>query len=307
MRSRAKVQSVHEGPSDDRPADRPPAARKDPATFRRPNPGMDRSKDPRALEQELELTEVGHWAWTGNSITDNQHAFGGRLVAQGLKAADLTVHDERVVHSLHASFVGTADGREPITYTVEDTREGNSFSVRRVVGSQGDETVFLLTASFQRPEPGADYELPADPGVVGPEGLDWGRYATPFFDSRDVPIEPSTVPPHTRRAWFRSRVPLPDDPGLHRLGLAFLSDCGNTRAIRQPHAGHPGLENRRSVSLDHSIWFHRPGRVDEWVLTEVHPRATGSGRGLAIGSIRAADGTLLATIAQEAMLRLPGV
>lgn len=111
--------------------------------------------------------------------------------------------------------------------------------------------------------------------------------------------------PHARLAWFRARVPLPDDPALHVQALVFVTDYGATRAVRQPHADHPHMERRQSVSLDHTVWIHRTPRVDQWLLSEFAPVASGAGRGLALGSVRTADGHLLATVAQEALLRLP--
>jgi acyl-CoA thioesterase-2 len=227
------------------------------------------------------------------------------LVAHALGAALATVGDERRPHSLHASFLGAADGRLPIRYEVERTRDGGSFSARRVVARQGEgPPVFALTASFHDLEAGPDYE-PAPPvGVPGPEGCEVGRYAGPWFDSRDVPVD-DAFGPHARLAWFRSREALPDDPTLHLLALAYLSDHGPTRAVRQPHADHPGVEQRMSVSLDHSVWFHQPARVDGWLLSELRPLATGGGRGLALGTLRTASGSLVATVTQEALLRLP--
>ena len=109
--------------------------------------------------------------------------------------------------------------------------------------------------------------------------------------------------PHTRRAWFRPTAPVPDDPLLHLQALAYLSDHGPTRAAREPHAGLADDARRMSVSLDHSVWFHRPVDVNQWLLSELLPVATGRGRGLSLGTIRTADGTLLATVAQEVLLR----
>lgn len=113
------------------------------------------------------------------------------------------------------------------------------------------------------------------------------------------------VAPHSRLAWFKSRHPLPEDPALHAQAVVYLTDHGATRAVRQPHVAHPGVEKRMSVSLDHSVWLHLPVRADGWLLTQFHPLATGAGRGLALGSVRDADGRLLASVTQEALLRLP--
>jgi acyl-CoA thioesterase-2 len=106
--------------------------------------------------------------------------------------------------------------------------------------------------------------------------------------------------------WARARGRLPADPALHLLGLAYASDHGPTRSVREPHADHPGVEQRMSVSLDHTVWFHRPAAVDGWLLSERVPQSTGHARGLTIGQIWSAEGAHLATVAQEALLRLPG-
>jgi acyl-CoA thioesterase-2 len=207
---------------------------------------------------------------------------------------------------VQGSFLHAGDGRIPVRYHVEETREGSSFSTRRVSVRQDGALLFVAIASFHQAEPGASYELPSPGATPGPDGIDYGRYNNPVFESRDVPpgAGPAT-PPLARRAWFRSRLPLPDDPVLHAQAVVYLSDYGATRGVRQPHADHPGLEQRMSVSLNHSVWLHSPARADDWLLSEYYPMATGAGRGLAFGSIRAADGRLVATLAQEALLRIP--
>lgn len=251
----------------------------------------------------LSLAPVDDGAFVGGSTSGEQRVFGGLLVGQALRAAQLTLEPAWLPHSLHASFVRAADGREPIRYEVEVTRDGGSFATRRVVALQPGGPVLTLTAGFHDDEDGPEYEPPPAGDVPPPETLPEGRYRSGLFESRDVP---EVGPGHTRRAWFRSVLPLPDDPALHRCALALLTDHGPTRAVRQPHADHPGVERRMSVSLDHTVWFHRPVRVDEWLLSELAPAATGAGRGLALGSVRTEAGALVATVAQEALLRLPG-
>jgi len=243
--------------------------------------------------------------FVGRSSPPDRHLFGGLVVAQALRAATLTVDREGRAHALHASFVLAGHGAEPIRYEVERTRDGRSFATRRVVARQRRGVVLVLTAGFHDGEPGPDYELAASSAVPGPEDLPVGRYDSPWFESRDVPVDTTSSPPHLRRAWFRARAPLPDDADLHDQALAYLSDHGPTRAVREPHADRPGVDRRMSVSLDHSVWFHRRGRVDGWLLSELAPVATGAGRGLALGTIRDEHGALLATVAQEALLRLP--
>ena len=130
-----------------------------------------------------------------------------------------------------------------------------------------------------------------------------GRYDNPFIESRDVPVRADDPSPHARRAWYHPTQPVPDDPLLHLQVLAYLSDHGPTRAAREPHAHLSDDAKRMSMSLDHSVWFHRPIDVNQWLLSELVPVATGRGRGLSLGTLRTMDGTLVATVAQEVLLR----
>jgi acyl-CoA thioesterase-2 len=228
------------------------------------------------------------------------HVFGGLVVAQAARAAQLTVTGDRPMHSLHASFLVAGHGGEHLRHEVERTRDGTSFATRRVVVRQSAGPVLVLTADFHHDEPGVDYEIPAGEPAPPPDDLPVGRYASRWFDSRDVPVSAGS---HARRAWFRPTAPVPADPLLHLQVLAYLSDHGPTRAARQPHAALDDDRRRMSVSLDHSVWFHRPVDVDQWLLSELVPVATGRGRGLSIGTIRTMDATLVATVAQEVLLR----
>ena len=254
------------------------------------------------MRERLALDETSTDVFESHEPTDERHVFGGLLIGQALRAAQLTVDGGRPVHSLHASFVVAGVGGERVRYEVERTRDGGSFTTRRVVARQSRGVVLVMTADFHDDEPGVDYERPRAGDVPGPAGLEPGRYDNPWFESRDVPVD-ADDPLHARRAWYRPRVPVPDDPLLHLQALAYMSDHGPTRAARQPHAGLDDDARRMSVSLDHSVWFHRPVDVNGWLLSELIPVATGRGRGLAVGTIRTEDGTLLATVAQEVLLR----
>ena len=230
--------------------------------------------------------------------------FGGLLIGQAVRAAQLTVRKDKPVHSLHLSFAAAGRGGEPIRYEVERTRDGASFATRRVVARQ--------SPGRRR---GPDGRLPPRrarrrvrdvrrrPACPDPTGLPAGRYDNPYIESRDVPPIDDDPVPFARRAWFRPTAPVPDDPLLHLQVLAYLSDHGPTRAAREPHAHLSDDARRMSVSLDHSVWFHRPVDVNQWLLSELVPVATGRGRGLSIGTLRTVDGTLVATVAQEVLLR----
>ena len=250
------------------------------------------------IDERLALDDAGDDTFVSRAEIDAHHVFGGLLIAQALRAAATTVGAERPAYSLHASFIASGAGGEPIRYRVERTRDGSSFATRRVVAEQRKGVVLVLTAGFHHDEPGPTYE-PDAPAVEPPDACPIGRYSSPLFESRDVPVTDGPV----RRAWFRPTTPLPDDPDLHLQALAFISDFGPTRAAREPHAHLADEARRQSVSLDHSVWFHQPARVDGWLLSELTPAATGQGRGLALGSIRTSDGALLATVAQEVLLR----
>ena len=255
------------------------------------------------LERLALVAVPGADTWEGAEVVDG-HVFGGLLVAQALRAATQTVEAGKDVHSLHASFVAAGRGGLPIRYAVERTRDGSSFATRRVVAFQETGTVLVLTADFHVDEAGVEYEAPSTSAVPGPDGLEPGRYDNPVVESRDVPPGSATgAPPHARHAWFRCTSTFGEEPAEHAQAIAFLSDFGMTRAAREPHAHLSDDARRQSVSLDHSVWFHRPVRADRWLLSEVVPVSTARGRGLAIATLRTEDGTLAATYAQEVLLR----
>ena len=259
------------------------------------------------LADRLAVDEVSGAAgrFVSRRPPDPQHVFGGLLVAQALRSAQMTVRGDRGAHSLHASFVRAGAGGRLITYDVERTRDGSSFSTRRVVARQpGTDVVMVLTADFHRDEPGLEYETPATAGIADPDDLPLGRVQSRVFESRVVPPTADAAGlPHGTRSWFRPRVPLPDDPHIHQQALVYLSDHGPSRAAKAPHANRPRGSIARTVSLDHSIWLHRPVDVNGWLLFELAPVATGRGRGLSIGTVRTRDRVLVATVAQEVLLR----
>ncbi|MFM7534453.1 MAG: acyl-CoA thioesterase [Acidimicrobiales bacterium] len=256
-----------------------------------------------SLADRLALDDLGADRFRSTHPVEGPHVFGGLLLGQALRAACCTV-DDRPVRSVHASFLVAGAGGEPLELTVERTRDGSSFCTRRVLVSEPHGPVLVLTADFHRPEDGVDYEVAPTPGVPGPDGLARGRYDNPWVESRDVPVGAvAGAPPHARHAWFRVTGALPDELAWHQQALAYLSDHGPTRAVREPHAHLADDARRQSVTLDHSVWFHRPARLEGWLLSELVPVASGRGRGLATGALRAADGTLLATVAQEVLLR----
>jgi acyl-CoA thioesterase-2 len=255
--------------------------------------------EPPTMVERLALDEVAADTYETRDTPAPGHVFGGLLIGQALRAAQLTVDDDKPAHSLHLSFALAGTGGEAIRYVVERTRDGASFATRRVVARQARGVVVVMTADFHHDEPGVDFERPGTPGVPGPADLRRGRYDNPYIESRDVPVGEDDPVPFARRAWFRPTAPVPDDALLHLQVLAYLSD----HAAREPHAHLADDARRMSVSLDHSVWFHRPIDVNQWLLSELVPVATGRGRGFSLGTLRTEDDTLVATVAQEVLLR----
>jgi acyl-CoA thioesterase-2 len=249
--------------------------------------------------------------------------FGGQVLGQALSAAQQTVPKERPVHSLHGYFLRTGDARRPILYDVECVRDGRSFTTRRVKAIQGGEAIFVMSASFQEHESGFDHQTPM-PTAPGPEGLPsevelaraLGERIPEPLRSRAIaekPIEIRPVAPvdplkPERRApqrlvWYRAADTLPDDPAVHCYLLAYASDFHFMTTAMLPHGVSwlsPGMQ---VASLDHAMWFHRPLRLDDWLLYTIDsPSATGS-RGLARGAFYSRDGALVASTAQEGLIR----
>ncbi|MEQ1572003.1 MAG: acyl-CoA thioesterase II [Myxococcota bacterium] len=250
--------------------------------------------------------------------------YGGQVLGQALSAAARTVPADRGVHSLHGYFLRQGDARKPILYQVDRIRDGKSFTTRRVVAVQAGEPIFSLAASFQVDEPGLDHQAPAPVDVPPPESLrtdweaaaDWATTLPEPFASRamaerpiemrsvDVvhPFAPEVRAP-VRRVWLRTPDPLPDDPALHRYLLAYASDFHLLTTALFPHGVSfvsPGLH---IASLDHAMWFHRPFRIDDWLLHVIDsPSASGS-RGLVRGQFFDRAGRLVASSAQEGLMR----
>ena len=249
--------------------------------------------------------------------------YGGQVLAQSVVAATRTVADDRFIHSLHGYFLRPGDIDLPITFSVDRLRDGRSFSTRRVQAFQKGEPIFSMIASFQIADAGLDHQLDMPTDLPQPEDLPsaaelvgaidhpraqyWAK-ARPF-DMRHVgsPIYFKVEGEHLayQAVWLKALSPLPADQALHTAALAYVSDYTILESIYRRHGiswAHPGLS---SASLDHAMWFHRPARVDEWMLyLQESPSAQG-GRGLALGRIYSRDGSLLATVAQEGMVRVP--
>lgn len=230
--------------------------------------------------------------------------FGGQVVAQSLVAATATVPASQPVHSLHAYFLRGGDVDVPIEYEVERLRDGRSFTARRVTARQGGAAILVLSASFHAGGPSGDHEAPAPVGIPGPDDLPPTRFAKPgVLDTRDASYDqPRTL---QRRLWFRAGCDLP--PELHAAGVAYATDHGPFGAARRivDTAGAGLFDQMFRASLDHAIWFHRPPRIDDWVLYDIEAVTHRSDRILTSGRIVDGAGRRIATVAQEILARAP--
>ncbi|TXK19652.1 acyl-CoA thioesterase II [Homoserinibacter sp. GY 40078] len=288
-----------------------------------------RGQDPLAdLLAALELTDTGARTdediFTGPSLwMPGGRVFGGQVYAQSIMAAVRTVAPDRAIHSTHGYFLRPGDVALPITFAVDRIHDGRSFSTRRTQAYQNGQPILSMIASFQDDDPGLDHQVDAPEGVPDPESLPTtadilGRVDHPVakfwatsraFDIRHIeqPIYYRADPARVahQAVWMKALGTLPDQPELHRAALAYASDYTILESVMRAHGiawTHPGL---KMASLDHAMWWHRPARADEWLLyVQESPTASG-GRGLATGRIFTHDGMLVASIAQEGMVRVP--
>jgi acyl-CoA thioesterase II len=285
--------------------------------------------DPLAgLLAALDLADTGARTsediFTGPSLfMPTGRVFGGQVLAQSLVAATRTVPDDRVVHSVHGYFLRPGDVELPITFSVDRIHDGRSFSTRRTQAYQNAQPILSMITSFQTEDDGLDHQTPMPEGVPDPEslpsaadvlaGIDhpsarfWANQRA--FDIRhvDAPIYTTPDPdPRPRQAmWMRTIGRMPDDPGIHRAALAFASDYAILEPILRAHGASWATPGLKVASLDHAMWWHRFARVDEWLLyVQESPTAVG-GRGLCLGRIYRRDGALVASVAQEGMVRVP--
>ncbi|WP_210724054.1 acyl-CoA thioesterase II [Leifsonia sp. PS1209] len=281
-----------------------------------------------SLLTALDLTDTG--ARTSEDIFTGPsqwmplgRVFGGQVLAQSIVAASRTVPDGRAIHSMHGYFLRPGDVNLPITFSVDRIHDGRSFSTRRTQAYQSGQPILSMIASFQDEDEGLTHQVEMPTDIPDPETLPnsadslesvehpvaqyWASERP--FDIRHItsPIYLTVDGEHVahQAVWFRSIGALPDDPDLHRAALAYASDYTIMESVMRRHGvawATPGL---RAASLDHAMWWHRPARVDEWLLyVQESPSASG-GRGLALGRIFSRDGRLVASVAQEAMVRVP--
>lgn len=263
------------------------------------------SEKPLDLSRVFELEPHGPDTYVGESPPyEWGRIYGGLVVAQALWAGVQTVRPEYGVHSLHAYFILGGDLGEPVRYEVDRVRNGRSFTTRRVIARQSAGAILTLACSFQVVEDGPETQSGSLPeGLPGPDELEQEHDAGAV--RADVAVPKS--PPRSR-CWARYPLPLDaDDARIQACALAYLSDMNPMSAV---HASYPkeegqGDEDMMGASLDHAMWFHRPGRADDWVLLDMDGHGMVGSRGLATGVVYDRSGSHLATIAQEGLLRAP--
>ncbi|SPW26814.1 Acyl-CoA thioesterase 2 [Edwardsiella tarda] len=270
----------------------------------------------------LEKIEQGIYRGQSEDLGLRQ-VFGGQVVGQALYAAKQTVDPARQLHSFHSYFLRPGDSRMPIIYDVEILRDGNSFSARRIKAIQHGHPIFYMTASFQTEEQGFDHQS-AMPPVAGPAGLasetDIARALQHLIPeavretfTREQPIEmcpihfhnplQGEVGPAQRYVWVRANGELPEDPRVHQYLLGYASDFNFLPTALQPHGKgflEPGMQ---VATIDHSMWFHRPFRLDDWLLYAIDSPSASGGRGLVRGQFFDRQGRLVASAVQEGLIR----
>ena len=252
---------------------------------------------------DLEKIEEGLFRGQSEDLGLRQ-VFGGQVVGQALYAAKETVPVERLVHSFHSYFLRPGDSQKPIVYDVEVLRDGNSFSARRVAAIQNGKPIFYMTASFQAPENGYEHQkaMPAAPSPDGlPSETDIARKLAhllpPQVKDKFLCDKPG------RQVWLRANGAVPDDLRIHQYLLGYASDFNFLPVALQPHGVgflEPGMQ---VATIDHSMWFHRPFNINEWLLYSVESTSASSARGFVRGEFYTQDGTLVASTVQEGVMR----
>ncbi len=274
------------------------------------------------LVETLALEPIEMNLFRGTSPTDGgPRIFGGHVIAQALLAAYETVQD-RVCHSIHCYFIRPGDPKVPILYEVDRARDGASFTTRRVVAIQHGQQIFNLAGSFQVPEEGFEHQA-VMPYAPPPETLDDGRAQLkalaktlspemikamsrprPIQLREATPREPDETAPPVNNVWMRARAPIGPDAHLHQALLAYASDMALLGTAMRPHGVSWHTQGLQSASLDHAMWFHRPSNFNDWHLyAQDTPNASG-GRGFIRGQLFSQDGTLVASVAQEGLIRM---
>jgi acyl-CoA thioesterase-2 len=286
-------------------------------------PGVPHSIDELVSLLDLETIDVGIYRGR-QPDTALQRVFGGQVAGQALAAAGRTADEGFEPHSLHGYFLRPGDTSVPIVYDVERIRDGRSFQTRRVVARQHGKSIFYMSVSLQLPDTGLEHQDPM-PEVAPPEKCpsladaysvasgrpkeewqrEWAALDVHYAgDSRPAGgVLHDDLHPAVSRVWLRAAERLPDDPLLHACVLAYASDLTLLGASLVPHNTYVGDPRIQTASLDHAMWFHRRFRADEWLLYDQVSPSASSSRGFSTGRIFTADGKLVASVAQEGLIR----
>lgn len=271
----------------------------------------------------LSLEKIEEGIYRGQSqILGFGRVFGGQVISQALAAAERNITD-KVLHSFHSYFLRPGDDKKPIIYDVEVIRDGSSISTRRVKAIQYGKPIFYITASFEKPQQGYEHQNQM-PDVVGPEGLisEYHFYQQNLdkipahlhsivscekpIEIRHVqvndPFNPEKMSPK-RQVWIKANGDLPDDPSTHRNLLAYASDFNLLPTALFPHGKSLIEEGMQVATIDHSMWFHRPFNLDEWVLYDMESTSANGGRGFVKGQFFNQQGDLIASAVQEGVIR----
>ncbi|MBK9255120.1 MAG: acyl-CoA thioesterase II [Saprospiraceae bacterium] len=272
----------------------------------------------------LNLTETAPFEYVGkNLFIGSPNVYGGQVLAQAIAAAHRTMDSDRHLHSIHSYFLNPGDNDLDIQYKVEVVKDGRAFNTRRVTGAQNGRDIFVLFASFQREETGIEHQA-VMPNVARPESLTsfsdlFAEFAEKFnIEPRGIfspngpfifhpvehydPFHPRIRPP-MNHTWFRTNGTLPDDHLLHEQALAYASDFNLLITALLPHGLSFFTTPMQIASLDHAMWFHRPVKADDWLLYVVDSANANGGRAFCTGKIFSKDGILIASTAQEGLIR----
>ena len=271
----------------------------------------------------LELERIEDNLYRGQSYrTPWGRVFGGQVLAQSIHAAQLTVPDDRTLHSMHAYFLLAGDIDMPIVYDVERVRDGGSYTTRRIKAIQKGRPIFTMEASFQTAEEGFSHSIPM-PDVPEPEGLlndqqigealkeqspelyKLTRVARPIEcrPTRGIEQYANTATDPCQHIWIKAKGSLADTDRMHQVALTYVSDYNLLATAVLPHWAIASRDKVFMASLDHAMWFHRPFRMNDWLLYSIVSPSASNGRGYSRGSLFTRDGELVASVAQEGLIR----
>ncbi len=282
-------------------------------------------KDVQELLKETDLEQIEDNIFRGNSHdVGSPHIFGGQILAQALHAAVMTVPEDRIAHSFHGYFILPGDLTKPVVFEVERIRDGGSFTTRRIVAIQNGRAIFNSSASFQLRQEGLSHQIDMPENIPAPDTLVDDRVIAENYveyipqslrrfleiprpiEFRPIEIfdyfKPESLPPF-RHVWIRARGKMGNAIGDHQKVLAYASDYNLLSTSILPHQHEVNMPQLQMASLDHAMWFHREFRADEWLLYSIDSPSASNARGFTRGNFFKQDGTLVASVVQEGLIR----